>query len=111
MKGRDFQKSQMVSGTMLKAPQILCGRSGSIVMIWAPSSGQSSKGQSITDFRHSSYLSSLIPKPRGLGTRLLPEWFIVVFPVLRFFASEEYKTGRPPDGMEWATYISCPCLT
>ena len=30
--------------------------------------------------------------------------------VLRFFASEEYKTGRPPDGMGWATYISCLCL-
>ena len=27
--------------------------------------------------------------------------FIVIFSVLRFFASEEYKTGRPPDGMGW----------
>ena len=45
-----------------------------------------------------------------LQAQSLPEKFMVVFPVLRFFASEEYKTGRPPDGMGWATYISCPCL-
>lgn len=45
-----------------------------------------------------------------LQVQFLPEKFIVVFHVLRFFASEEYKTGRPPDGMVWATYISCLCL-